>query len=1009
MSDIQSEDHHYNNLKTGYDEVNNSFIAQLFKFLKEFKVETDNFNFLSLKGGKWLIPQNRIPELYNYINRARQTSAMMHFAEPQSKGDNTSCLFLDFDIYHDDKDLQLEDDELREIIDLICDIIRNYFNINLDIKCHCLVTKRKNVTLDYDTNKYRHGFHIIFSIRMKSSGRNIIIDRLMRNEKYIKICDDDSMEERIRDVEENLRINFKEALDRACAWVPVLVRGAARPGKVPHEIAYIYSISIPSRETAKIRITCVNAKDISNICHEFSINHEMYNGTVKKQPLYLKDEINALTQNKLQVFENNELDCLDVNSKVNITCISDVNAKYVKEILDIIDVNKLNGTDWRKILMTIMNQHVSYKMLAEQFSRKSEFWDKNGFDKTWELLLKTDVSNFSIGTLLYYAKKTNVEGFTKYHNDSVYDIARVSVLKHQGDLNDHDCAVILKCIYGRLYVNTIDVNDPKGSKKNIICRFITPNDKMREGEVWKWRVDSQLADVCRYIYDKLENVFDNIKIFLENLKTEKEDALEKKKIAKSISNLNKSCKSFGMNGRSNNILAVFTKLIMDETFLDTMDKDPYIIGVGNGILELGNPVVPKLNLIDHYHNYRISKYTPVMYRRYDPDDPYIQKIEKGLSDIIIEEDSLLFILCMAANCLNAAVKDLFYLFLIGVGANGKSTLLELITNCLGHMYAKKYRTSLITSKVKNSESANSANVALIDVRLGYTSEVSPGTKVCIESFKGILSGEKQSGRGLFKDEMNFKLHCHHIMTMNDPLVIDCNDHGTWRRIGMYKCKSRFLNKNDPQYDPENKYHKEANPDFQKIYPTDPNYLSAMLSVLTKYYIILYEKYEGCLFNIHKPTIDFETQQYRNSQDSMNEFITKCVVRTKNESDILTAEDIAVKYREWYATYRGEKTRDTVKLIAERVKNSILCKFFETSSDRSDEIIKNIRILASTGDFKRSDEEFIIQPKLGRPKKSDKVKNESDVKSVLALNEARIASFKKAENENAVAASSSGSY
>lgn len=1003
MSDIHSEDPQYNNLKTGYDEYNNTFIAQLFKYLKEFKVDTDNFNILSVKGGKWYVPQNRIPDFFAFVDKARQTGAMMHFAEPQSKGDNTSCLFLDFDIFHDDKNLQLEDDELRQIIDLVCDLIRQYFNIDVDKKCHCLVTKRKNVTLDYDKNQYRHGFHMLFSLRMRSSGRNIIIDRLMRNQKYIKVEEDDPIEEYIIDVEKELKIDFKEALDRACAWVPVLVRGSARPGKIPHEIAYVYSITIPKRETAKIKISSVNLRDFNNICHDFSINFERHNG-VTKEEVFLKEEILSLTKESLQVFEQDELAALDVNSKVNITCLSDVNAKYLKQILDIIDITKLNGVDWRKILMTIMNQHVSYKIIAEQFSQKSEYWDKAGFDKTWESLLKVDVSNFSVGTLMYYAKKTNIEGFTKYHQSSVYEIAKDAVLKRQGDLNDHDCAVVLQYIYGQIYTNTIDINDPRGSKKNIICRFITPNDKMRDGEVWKWRIDAQLADVCRYIYKKLENVFDNIKIFLHNLKSEKEDAEEKKKIAKTLTNLNKTCKSFGMNSRANNIVAVFSKLIMDETFLIKMDEDKYIIGVGNGVLELGDPVTPRFNLIDHFHNYRISKFTPVAYRKYDPTDPYIIKMEEIFSNIIVEPDALLRIMCMFASCLNAEVKDLVYLFLHGAGANGKSTILELITNCLGDMYAKKYRTSLITSKVKNSESASSANVALIGVRLGYCSEVDPGTKISIESFKSIISGEKQSGRGLFKDEINFKLHCHHVMTMNHPLTIDCNDHGTWRRVMMYRGKARFLNKNDPEYDPENPYHKEADPKIQKIYATDPDYLAATLSILTKYYIIFYEKYEGCLFNIPCPTIDRETQQYRNSQDSMNEFITKCAVRTKNDTDIMTAEGIAMKFRDWYSSVRGEKIRESIKSIAERVQSSILCKFFETSTEHADQVIKNIRILDPTGDFKHVDEEFIIQSKVGRPKKNEKIKNEEDAKKLLAFNKSRA----KANDEPIIAASSSGS-
>jgi phage/plasmid-associated DNA primase len=983
MSDITS-DPQFNNLVTKFDECNNQFITRLYKYLSNYVAKDGNFNFLSLEKGKWLLPANRVAEFFALADTARQSKAMMHFAEPQSKGDDYSCLFLDFDIYHDTNDLIIEDNEIRELLDLIGDLIRNYFVIPHDMTTYCLITKRKNITLDHDRNQYRYGFHMIFSIKMKSIGRKIIIDRLRRSENIIKIETDDDFECFIQDVEQRLNIDFKDALDVACAWVPVLIRGSCRTGKIPHKIDSIYKMTLPSRENSKKRINSVDISDFANICYEFSINFEMFNGIVKKEEINLKDEFSDLVKDKINKLESDELSYLDVNSKVNITCLSDINAKYVKEYLDIINVDKLSGTDWRKILMTVYNQHPSYKLLAEQFSRRSKYWDQAGFDKTWEQISKTDCSTFSVGTILYYAKTTNPDEYNNHYNKSVYDIAKDAVMKHRGDLNEFDCALVLQAMFDQLYITTVDQNAPRGQKKMITCRFITPNDKMRDGEVWKWRVDAQLSDIHHFIFKKLENVFHNIKIFLKQFLSTKDDATEKKNINKMITALNNSCKRFGDFSKAKAITNVFLNIIMDESFLEKLDQDKYIMGVGNGVLELGDATTPKINLINHFHNYRISKYTPVVYIPYDANNPIIMEVEEGLRKIFVEKDAFEFIMMMASQCLNAEIKDLFYLFLLGVGANGKSTFLELFTNTLGHMYAKKYRNTLITGKSGASESANSSLMILEPARAGYCSEVSPGTKINISAFKELVSGEKLSGRGLFKDEINFKLRCHHFMSMNHPLTIDCTDHGTWRRIGMYKCKRRFLNKTDREYDPNNPYHAEADPKFQKVYPEDPEYLSAMLAILTKYYIILYEKYEGSILNVPKPTIDQETLEYRNSQDTVNEFITKCVIRTTNNEITITSEEIAIKYREWYEKYRGERLRDDLKSISKRIENSVLCKYFETSIEHSDQIIKGIRVLEINGDFVRPGEEFLIQPKMGRPSKKTQDKLAQTSKYVMEM-------------------------
>ncbi len=210
-------------------------------------------------------------------------------------------------------------------------------------------------------------------------------------------------------------------------------------------------------------------------------------------------------------------------------------------------------------------------------------------------------------------------------------------------------------------------------RRKILCQFVTSDDKCSPGEVWKWRVGAMDVYLEQFIKKKLENAFGPIKIYLEKLAEQKEEIEEKKKLKKILSNVYATCQKYGENGTIAGAIKSFTSDVFDETLYNDLDKNPYIFGVGNGVLELGDESTPKINLIQGFHNYRISMYTPIPYKLYDPQDPIIIYIKNRINDIFLKPDKIEFIMCMAGSCLSAEQKDLFYAIMFGPGANGKST------------------------------------------------------------------------------------------------------------------------------------------------------------------------------------------------------------------------------------------------------------------------------------------------------------------------------------------------
>ena len=73
-------------------------------------------------------------------------------------------------------------------------------------------------------------------------------------------------------------------------------------------------------------------------------------------------------------------------------------------------------------------------------------------------------------------------------------------------------------------------------------------------------------------------------------------------------------------------------------FTKSLDTDPLIFGVANGLIKLDtNPT-----LINHYHEYPVSKYTDLPYKKFDPYNPteWEKIVLDGIRNVIVEPDTV---------------------------------------------------------------------------------------------------------------------------------------------------------------------------------------------------------------------------------------------------------------------------------------------------------------------------------------------------------------------------------
>ena len=138
--------------------------------------------------------------------------------------------------------------------------------------------------------------------------------------------------------------------------------------------------------------------------------------------------------------------------------------------------------------------------------------------------------------------------------------------------------------------------------------------------------------------------------------------------------------------------------------------------------------------------------------------------------------------------------------MVGGGNNGKSVVLELITNVFGDDYGYKAPVSMLTAKREDAKDANSAYASMAGRRAIYYSE--PGSDprdlvLELGRVKEMMSPERQSTRGLYGDQGNFEMEAVHFVSTNNDFYIHENLYSAWKRVARMVFDVQFVPNPDP--------------------------------------------------------------------------------------------------------------------------------------------------------------------------------------------------------------------
>jgi putative DNA primase/helicase len=304
-----------------------------------------------------------------------------------------------------------------------------------------------------------------------------------------------------------------------------------------------------------------------------------------------------------------------------------------------------------------------------------------------------------------------------------------------------------------------------------------------------------------------------------------------------------------------------------------LDGDPWLLNVLNGTIDLRTGDLRAHNRAD-----MITKLVPV---EYDQGATCPFTWLSFLQTVLAGNAALIKFLQKAIGyALTGSTREQSLFFLYGLGANGKSTLLDIILRLLAD-YGK--RTSGETFLVKKGGQIPNDIAALRGARFVAAVEVESGRRLAEVLIKEMTGGDTISARFLHAEFFEFKPEFKIFLAANHKPVIRGTDHAIWRRVHLIPFDVQI---------PEEQQDKEL-----------PAKLQAELPGILNWAI------EGCLLwqreGLMPPQeVTEATEGYREEMDPISDFIAECCIVAPGAS--VKAKELYGAYTEWAEDNKEKK-------------------------------------------------------------------------------------------------------
>lgn len=297
---------------------------------------------------------------------------------------------------------------------------------------------------------------------------------------------------------------------------------------------------------------------------------------------------------------------------------------------------------------------------------------------------------------------------------------------------------------------------------------------------------------------------------------------------------------------------------------NALDTDKYLLGAKNGTLDLRTGILKPARREDF-----ITKQTDI---DYDPEatcptwTAFLERVQP-------DPDTRRYIQQCLGYSLSGDTSERCIFFLYGLGANGKSTTLEILKQLVGSEYFKKIDSELLM--YTSARNAAESKADLIGKRVVSTTEIGDKQRLNEALIKDLSGGDTQDARKLYCQSKDFTVQFKIWLYGNYKPTIRGKDFGIWSRIRLIPF---FVTIPDAEQDKHltDKLHAE---------------LPGILAWAVR----------GCLDWQKNGLRESEAvknaiNEYRKEQDNLSDFLSDCCI-FKRESTVSKA-DLWSEYQRW---------------------------------------------------------------------------------------------------------------
>jgi P4 family phage/plasmid primase-like protien len=717
--------------------------SKLMNFLLQFQVEKgSDFTHTSIikPSGSFFIPIDNLDKFYDIYGDAFNKQSDIYLTE-KPRDTIPILIDLDFRFSKDDPSRKYTLSTIQDIVKLYIKHIKNVIvtpdNFNIYVMEKPFPVINKDILKD--------GIHIVIpDIVTKSSVQLHIRQEVLKE---------------INEILSNLQLtnSSSDVVDEAVIttnnWQ---MYGSKKPNCEPYLITHIFDQNMNEQ---------IIESDHSKYVSILSLRNKYIESEIKFDKQLIIKSINddILRRKKEKMLKNTSIFQNSQNTKTNI--YDDLT--YIKKLIHVLKVERANNYSlWIRLGWCLRN--IDNRLLDDwiEFSQQSNKFVSGECERIWDYM-KDD--GLGIGSLHLWAKEDNPELYKEIINTDC------NKLMDKASSETHtDIAAVIYNIY----------------KYDYVCVSIK-NNLWYEFKNHRWTLCDSAHTLRTIVSSNMSKTFAGRSAFWANKASVAEDECEQNRCSDKAKKLITISQKLKMGPFKENIIKECRDMFYQSKFEDKLDSRFHLIGFENGVYDLESKEFREGRPEDY-----IMFTTGINYVPYNPTSNSAIELDEFLSKVLTNPVMKEYIISLFASFLNGNKRQERFHIWTGIGANGKSCIIDLFERAFGE-YCCKLPITLLTQKRAAANAATSELARTKGKRFACLQEPSEDEKLNVGLMKELSGGDKIQARSLFKEPIEFKPQFKMILTCNHLPAVPSDDGGTWRRIRVAEFTSRFCEDPDP--------------------------------------------------------------------------------------------------------------------------------------------------------------------------------------------------------------------